>query len=40
MTISKRGVLAPAGLAGSDLLLAAPAQAHHLMEIMNLQATP
>ena len=40
MTISKRGVLAPAGLAGSALLLAAPAQAHHLMEIMNLQATP
>lgn len=40
MTISKRGVLAPAGLAASALLLAAPAQAHHLMEIMNLPVTP
>ena len=40
MTISKSGVLAPAGLAASALLLAAPAQAHHLMEIMDLQATP
>ncbi len=45
MNLFKNGVLAPAGLAASglaasSLLLAAPARAHHVMEILDLQATP
>lgn len=40
MTISKRGLLATSGLAASALLLAAPAQAHHVMEILHLPITP
>lgn len=40
MTLIKSGVLAPVGLAASALALAAPAQAHHAMEILQLPITP
>lgn len=40
MTFSKRSALAPIGLAASPLLLAAPGQAHHAMEILHLPVNP
>lgn len=40
MTLSKRSALALIGLAAPALLLAAPAQAHHAMEILQLPVNP
>lgn len=40
MTFTSRGALALTGIAALALLLAAPVQAHHAMEILNLPVNP